>query len=326
MFRRIVGHGFSRDIKTPARDFLPLGGRFAEPYGFGFIALMATLQPVRKNVHQHHRTRYSTFCISIMPRQLLISLLLVVTFSPRPLHGQLKAETKLSPLEVTTENSNAPPASSNKTIAVVLRKSLDASKLKAGETYIVEGGFSISSVPSISPIPCCTQTVMRVINASPLYKNSGESRISLRFEPLHPDPSSGQKPILHLEIQAIASPSSIMWSPSLVIVDRFPCDPKVSRNGCDKPNENDPESRLDSMRLAFCDKDKSRKSQTTQSTCASQADARGVYGYPDLSFTGNVDGTSTTTITSAKKNVKLEAGTYLVLTGPDIDAVAQPHP
>ena len=76
-----------------------------------------------------------------MPRQLLISLLLVVTFSPRPLHGQLKAETKLSPLEVTTENSNAPPASSNKTIAVVLRKSLDASKLKAGETYIVEGGF-----------------------------------------------------------------------------------------------------------------------------------------------------------------------------------------
>jgi len=83
-----------------------------------------------------------------MPKKLLILLLLVVAFSPRPLRGQLKAEPKLSPLEVTTENSNAPPASTNKTIAVVLRKTIDASKLKAGETYIVEGGSSISPVSS----------------------------------------------------------------------------------------------------------------------------------------------------------------------------------
>jgi hypothetical protein len=167
---------------------------------------------------------------------------------------------------------------------------------------------------------------MRVIDASRLNKNSGDSRISLRFEPLHPGTGLSQKPVLHLEIQAVASPVSISWSPSPVIVDRFPCDPQVARNGCDKSDQDDPVSRLDSMRLAFCDKDKSRKPQTTQSTCASPADARGVYGYPDLSLTANADGTSTTTITSAKKNVKLEAGTYLVLIDPDIDAVAQLHP
>ncbi len=114
-----------------------------------------------------------------MPKKLLILLLLVVAFSPRPLRGQLKAEPKLSPLEVTTENSNAPPASTNKTIAVVLRKTIDASKLKAGETYIVEGGSSISPVSSLPPTPCCTQIVMRVIDASGLNKNSGDSRISL---------------------------------------------------------------------------------------------------------------------------------------------------
>jgi hypothetical protein len=284
------------------------------------------LQPVRKNMHQHYRTRYSTSRISAMPKQLLVSLLLVVAFNPRPLQDQLKAETRLLLLEVPPETSDAPPASTNKTIAVVLRKSIDASKLKAGETYIVEGGSSISSVPSLPPAPCCTQIVMSVIDASRLNKNSGDSRISLQFEPLHPGTSSGLKPILHLQIQAIASPAAISWSPSLVIVDRFPCDPKVAQNGCDKSDQDDPASRLDSMRLSFCSKDRSKRPQTTQSTCASQADARGVYGYPDLSLTANADGTSTTTITSAKKNVKLEAGTYLVLAGPDIDSVARPQP
>jgi len=302
-----------------------LGGCFDEPYGFGFIPLMPMLQPATENMHQHYRARYSTSHISAMPKKLLILLLPVVAFSPR-LHGQLKAETKLSPSEVSTENSNAPPASTNKTIAVLLRKSLDASRLRAGETYIVEGGSSISSVPLTPPSPCCTKIVMRVIDALRLNKNSGDSRISLRFEPLHPGTGPSQEPVLHLEIQAVASPVSISWSPSPVIVDRFPCDPQVARNGCDKSDQDDPVSRLDSMRLAFCDKDPSKKPQTTQSACASQADARGVYGYPDLSLTADADGTSTTTITSAKKNVKLEAGTYLVLTGPDIDAVAQPHP
>jgi hypothetical protein len=186
-------------------------------------------------MHQHYRTRYSTSRISAMPKQLLVSLLLVVAFNPRPLQDQLKAETRLLLLEVPPETSDAPPASTNKTIAVVLRKSIDASKLKAGETYIVEGGSSISSVPSLPPAPCCTQIVMSVIDASRLNKNSGDSRISLQFEPLHPGTSSGLKPILHLEIQAIASPAAISWSPSLVIVDRFPCDPKSPRTGATNP-------------------------------------------------------------------------------------------
>jgi hypothetical protein len=285
------------------------------------------LQLATKNMHQPYRTGYSTSPYG-MPKQFLISFLLVVAFSPRPLHGQLKAETKLSPLEATPENSNAPPAT-NKTIAVVLRKSLDASKLKGGETYVVEGGSSISSVPLTPPSPCCTQIVMRVVDASRLDKNSGDSRISLQFEPLHPGPSSGQKPTLQLEIQAVASPASVSWTPSPVIVDRFPCDPKVARNGCDKPNENDPESRLDAPPLVLCGKASSNNQKTVQPRCALQDEARGIYGYPDLSLSASADGsanTGTSALTSVKKNVKLEKGTYLILAGPDIDRFLQPRP
>lgn len=168
---------------------------------------------------------------------------------------------------------------------------------------------------------------MRVVDVSPLNKNANDSRISFQFEPLHPDPSSGRAPVLHLEIQAVASPSSIVWSPSLVMVDRFPCDPKVARNGCDKPDNDDPASRLGSMLLTFCDKDRLKKQQTTRSGCASQVEARGIYGYPDLSLSRNADGKAgTSSVTSVKKNVKFEKGTYLVLAGPDIDAIEQQQP
>jgi hypothetical protein len=257
-----------------------------------------------------------------MPKQFLISLLLILAFSPRPIRGQLRAETKLSPLEAPKKNANAPSASTNKTIAVVLPKSLDTKKLKVGETYIVETASSTMADPSSK------QIVMRVIEASPLNTNANKSRISLQFEPLHLDPSSGRARILRLEIQAVASPPSIVWSSSLVMVDRFPCDPQVARNGCDKPDkDDDPASRLGSKQLAICEKDRPKKQQPAQSRCASQNEARGVYGYPDLSLSASADGNASTSIvTSAKKNVRLETGTYLVLTGPDIDAVLQPKP
>jgi hypothetical protein len=112
------------------------------------------------------------------------------------------------------------------------------------------------------------------------------------------------------------------------MVDRFPCDPQVARIGCDKPDsDDDPASRLGSMQLAICEKGRPKKQQPAQSRCASQNEARGVYGYPDLSLSASAHGNASTSIvTSAKKNVRLETGTYLVLTGPDIDAVLQPKP
>src|SRR5579862_7995507 len=96
------------------------------------------------------------------------------------------------------------------------------------------------------------------------------------------------------QIQAVASPASVSWTPSPVIVDRFPCDPKVARNGCDKPNENDPESRLDAPPLVLCGKASSNNQKTVQPRCALQDEARGIYGYPDLSLSASADGSANT--------------------------------
>jgi hypothetical protein len=58
------------------------------------------------------------------------------------------------------------------------------------------------------------------------------------------------------------------------------------------------------------------------------SESRGVYGYPDLSLAPSAASGSADTfaIVSANKNIKLEKGTYLVLSGPDVDALALPHP
>jgi hypothetical protein len=57
------------------------------------------------------------------------------------------------------------------------------------------------------------------------------------------------------------------------------------------------------------------------------SESHGVYGYPDLSLsTAPVDNTGGFAMSSTKKNVKLEKGTLLILSGPDVEELLLQHP
>jgi hypothetical protein len=238
--------------------------------------------------------------------------LLASTLFPSPSSAQLKGDPKSSPLE--TLPATTLPVSARKVLAVILPKALDAKKIKPGDTFT-----AFLAAPDFLPsMGSTTQAalVIRVIDAHPDGDNSGNSSLVLRFEP--PGSNSASAAPLRLQLQSVAAPSTFQWSPSPIIVDRFPCDPKVSRKGCNnEDNDDDVESQLDKPSLSLCNpartKDKSRAP-----TCDDFNNSHGIYGYPDLSLSPPAaDSANTSTIISTKKNLKLESGTILILSGPD---------
>jgi hypothetical protein len=221
-------------------------------------------------------------------RSLRSALLLLLTFlNPPSTHAQLKAQPHLPPVEqpAATSPATIPNAAVKATIAVVLPKSLDAQKLKPGDEFTLDAA---SSNPLDSQR---TQILLLVMGVSLRSKDKPESRLDLRFERLRTDPNFDHSPILYLAIQAVASPAAIAWFNSPVIVDRFPCDPKVARDGCDQPDRDDVEVNLDTPELFICDRSKPKDSrQPPASSCVPQDESHGLYGYPDLSFSSDSAG------------------------------------
>jgi hypothetical protein len=258
---------------------------------------------------------------------VLLSLLLIGAINPSPLRAQLNSQPSLPPSEAPANDSSAqvPAPPRNKTIAVVLPQSLDAKKLKGGETFTV----SVPAALWYTVAQAFAPVVLRVMDASSRGKDGSESRIAIRFEKLHPDPAATQAP-LHLTIQAIAAPSFTRKSfpMSVVIIDHFPCDPKVSRDGCEKENKNgDPDPNLIPPELLVCKSKQPNSNLTAQLDCASQDESHGAYGYPDLHLRGsNASSEDASTISAEKNDVILKKGTYLILAGPDIEKLRFQQP
>jgi hypothetical protein len=227
--------------------------------------------------------------------------------------------------DASPEQTSAPGA---KTIAAILLKPLDVKKLKAGDVFTA----SANSMDALDVLGA--EILLQVIEIRASTKDNPDSRLVLRVEKRG---SALQPPApLRLELLAVASPDFVGWSPSLVMVDRFPCDPNVDRNKCAEPQkeEDSPPSRLTESQRFICSTKQSnnqtnrRGSQGSQKgDCVLMSESRGVYGYPDLSLVPlAVAPTDTFAIISAKKNIKLEKGTYLVLFGSDVESLSLPHP
>jgi hypothetical protein len=235
-------------------------------------------------------------------------LLLIAALFPSPSSAQVKGDPKTSPLE--TLPALDPRVPGKKVLAVTLPKALDAKKIKPGDTFT-------ASIVAPGPVLLAEGTlIIRVIDTQPVGDNTSTSRLVLQFEP--PGSNSVSAAPLRLELQSVAASSTYNWFPSPIIVDRFPCDPKVSRTGCNnQSNEDDVESQLDQPSVSLCDpartKDKSRAG-----ACDDFYNSHGIYGYRDLSLAPPAaNSANTSTIVSTKKNIKLGSGTILILSGPD---------
>ncbi len=168
--------------------------------------------------------------------------------------------------------------------------------------------------------------IARIVDARPRTHEKSESRLVLRFETANSDPR--KRVALRLELQAVASPSAVQWTTPVVIDDRFPCDPKVARNGCEQQNEDDEdsvESRLSKPQIIICDPSPAKDKK--QQACASPRDSHGIYGYPGLSLAPPLaDSPDASSIVSVKNNVKLEERTYFILAGPGVETILKKYP
>jgi len=260
---------------------------------------------------------------------LFLLAIIIAGLNPPLIRAQTKSQPHIPPIETLKDASPeqilTPGA---KTFAAILLKPLDVKKLKAGDVFTA----SANSMDALDVLG--TEVLIQVVEVRASTKDNPDSRLVLRIEK---PPTIAHPPIpLRFELLAVASPDFVAWSPSLVMVDRFPCDPNVDRNKCAEPQkeEESPPSRLTESPRFVCPT-KQSNNQTNQrgnqrpqkGDCVLMSESRGVYGYPDLSLAHSAAGsTDTFAIVSATKNIKLEKGTYLVLSGPDVDALALPHP
>jgi hypothetical protein len=264
----------------------------------------------------------------------VISLLMLATLAasvnPQLISAQTKSQPHIPPIETIKDASpEQTPTPAAKTFAAILLKPLDVKNLKAGDVFTA----SANSMDALDVLGA--EVLIQVVEVRASTKDNPDSRLVLRVE--KPDSVTQPTTPLRLELLAVASPDFVTWSPSLVMVDRFPCDPNVDRNKCAEPQkeEDSPPSRLTESPRLVCPTNQLNNRTNQHSNHASQkcdcvlmSESRGVYGYPDLSLAPSAASGSADTfaIVSAKKNIKLEKGTYLVLSGSDVDALALPHP
>jgi hypothetical protein len=260
---------------------------------------------------------------------LLILAILAACANPPLIRAQTKSQPHIPPIETTKDASpEETPTPAAKTIAAILLKPLDVKKLKPGDAFTA----SANSMDALDVLG--TEVLIEVVEVRASTKDNPDSRLVLRVEK---PPTIAHPPIpLRFELLAVAAPDFVAWSPSLVMVDRFPCDPNVDRNKCAEPQkeEDSPPSRLTESPRFACGTKQSNNQTNQHSNHASQkgdcvlmSESRGVYGYPDLALAPSAAGsTDTFAIVSANKNIKLEKGTYLVLSGPDVGSLSLSHP
>ncbi len=282
----------------------------------------ATNHPLRLRINTIEPARTRLMKTTRSLRSALF--LLLIFLNPPPIHAQLKAQPHLPPLEQPAATSSSPISSAptKHVIVATLSKPFDVKKLKPGDTFTATASSAAS--PTYPIVLSGTPIVVRVVEAQPRSAGN-DSRLALRFEKA--GLRNASQAALQLELEAVASPDFVTWSAPIVIVDRFPCDPNVDRDKCTKTHDDDDsvESQLTSYQRLVCHTKQMNGNARPQNDCVPPSESHGVYGYPDLSLsTAPADGGFA--MSSTKKNVKIEKGTLLILSGPDVEELLQQHP
>lgn len=223
---------------------------------------------------------------------ILSSMLLLMCIYPPASDGQTQGQA---------ENST------DKIFVGMLEKVVDVKRLKVGDTANLGGYIVLSSSNS-----SLMTVVARVVDVHRMGNGNKDSLLVIRFEKAIL--GNTQELPVYLRLQAIVAPSNLQWSFPLIIVDHYPCDSKANP-GCDK-NENKQEVPLSQLQRIASDENRKKASGQQSSGCVPLPESNGMYGFPDFSLVPRqADSNLTFAITSQKKNVRFEEGTYFVLSG-----------
>lgn len=196
-----------------------------------------------------------------------------------------------------------------KVFAARIRKTIDVKRLKAGDTFAADGR------DLKNPFSSRLTFVMRVIEVHQRGKGNNDSLLMIRSEKVIL--GSDQEVPVDLELRAIAAPGDVIWSPSLIITDHFGCNYEIYPKGCPEQQE-DPYGE-DLVIRSTCEINLNKGNKQPTNSCISLSAASGMYGFPDFSMTPHsARPEHEFAISSSRRNVHFEEGTYFVLSGPDL--------
>jgi hypothetical protein len=213
-------------------------------------------------------------------------------------------------------------ASGDRVFVATLSKSVDAKKLKAGDTITaIETNLGI-----LTPSPITF--LGRILEVHTLDSGNKESRLLIRFESLKF--ADNQELHAHLKLQAVVSPLALKLSVSPIIVDQYPCEYQVDPKGCEeKAHKEDHISQpaMGGMTKIVCKKNPKHGQGQPGDDCVPVSEANGAYGFPDLAVQPYPhDSAQDFAITSIRKNVHLEQGTVLIFSGSATELSQKPQP
>lgn len=111
---------------------------------------------------------------------------------------------------------------------------------------------------------------------------------------------------------------------------RYPCDYEAHPTGCEeKADKQDPTSQpgYGGVTRLVCEKNRNKGKGQPADNCVPVSEARGVYGFPDLSIAPYpLDSERDFAFTSISKNVHLEQGTVLIFSGADSEMDQRTQP
>ena len=182
-----------------------------------------------------------------------------------------------SPDSASTHRSGVPSATpSKKVLTVRLPYSPDVKKLSAGAIFQVNrDGYAASS----------GTLLVHVVEAHEKGHESHASLLVISFENV--TLANKQKASKQLRLEAIVAPPNMQILPSLIIVDRYPCDYEANPVGCKEREDQEADMQVATqirsatqIRLVCSENLKPSKGQP-KTNCVSLSEASGAYGFPD---------------------------------------------
>jgi hypothetical protein len=195
---------------------------------------------------------------------------------------------------------------------IVLPRLVDAKKNKSGDHIILRTNLTTSTVEA--PITTLDATITEFQSEA-----NGDSVIRIRIDKAVR--KDGREIPVEARIVALASQSSVTerWQFPATIIDRFPRTPEDDQRlpGEKKSSEDQGHtSPLDSMpdipvryRVVCLNK----KTKASENPCTNLLEARGVYGYKNVTLEPLDPALPAESVLTSKKNIAFRAGTVLVL-------------
>jgi hypothetical protein len=186
---------------------------------------------------------------------------------------------------------------------------MDVKRLRAGDTFAAGGG------DLNNPFSSRLTFVMRVIEAHQRGNGNNASLLVIQSEKVIL--GNDQEVPVDLELRAIAAPGDVVWWLSLIITDRYGCDYETHPKECEEKQQ-DPHLG-DVVIRSNCEINLKKGNAQPIKSCVSLSAASGMCVFPNFSISPHSARPGHEfAISSQKRNVHFEEGTYFVLSGPDL--------